>query len=272
LAVAGSLLDLIGKTPLVKLARLTGGEGPTILAKLEFLNPGGSVKDRIGLAMILDAERRGLIEPGYTIVEPTSGNTGMGLALASILRGYKVIFTVPEKMSKDKVDLLRAVGAKVVVTSSKVPPGHAANYVQVAKKIASRTPHSFIPNQYQNLANPEAHYATTGPEIWEQTGGRVDVLVAGVGTDHLSALRLVFGLRRVGLLARGELRHPLRAEAVEALRGLGLGGRECERTHGENQCDPELSCARTTQHRSKPPVSNGAPPPRLDRSANLHIW
>ena len=180
--VVGSIADLIGGTPLVSLNRVTAGLKPKVYAKLEFLNPGGSVKDRIGLAMVLEAERTGKIKPGWTIVEPTSGNTGMGLALAAVLRGYKIVFTVPDKMSRDKIDLLRAVGAKVRVTPSRAPPGHPANYVEVAREIVRRTPHSFMPNQYENRANPDAHYATTGPEIWDQTEGKVDVLVAGVGT------------------------------------------------------------------------------------------
>ena len=180
--VAEDVLALIGNTPLVRLNHVTKGMRAKVYAKLEYSNPGGSVKDRIGLSMILEAEKKGLLKKGYTIVEPTSGNTGMGLALAAVLRGYSIIFTVPDKMSRDKIDILRAVGAKVRVTPSKVPPDHPQSYVQVAKKIARETPHSFMPNQYENLANPGAHYSTTGPEIWEQTGGRIDVLVAGVGT------------------------------------------------------------------------------------------
>ena len=166
----------------MRLNKITKGIKPRVLAKLEFFNPGGSIKDRIGLAMILDAESKGLIRPGYTIVEPTSGNTGMGLAFAAILRGYKIVFTVPDKMSRDKVDLLKAVGAKVRVTPTRLPPGHPASYIEVAKRIARETPNSFMPNQYENASNPDAHYATTGPEIWAQTDGAVDVLVAGVGT------------------------------------------------------------------------------------------
>jgi len=180
--VADNIIGLIGRTPLVRLHRVAKDVEPKVYAKLEFLNPGGSIKDRIGLSMVLDAERKGLIKPGYTIVEPTSGNTGTGLAMAAILRGYKIIFTVPDKMSKDKVDLLRAFGAKVKVTTSRVPPDHPDSYIQVAKRIAKETPHSYMPNQYENPANPAAHYATTGPEVWGQTGGQVSVLVAGVGT------------------------------------------------------------------------------------------
>ncbi len=180
--VANDILELIGETPLVKLGHVAKGLAPRVYAKLEFLNPGGSVKDRVGLAMILDAERRGLIRPGYTIVEPTSGNTGMGLAIASVLKGYKIVFTVPDKMSRDKVDLLRAYGARVIVTPSNVPADHPASYVKVAERLANETPRAYMPNQYENQANPDAHYLTTGPEIWSQTKGRVDVLVAGVGT------------------------------------------------------------------------------------------
>ncbi len=182
LRVAENILDLVGNTPLVRLTRVTKDMKATVYAKLEFFNPGGSVKDRIGLAMILDAERRGLLKPGGTIVEPTSGNTGMGLALAAIQRGYKIVFTVPDKMSRDKIDLLRAVGAEVRVTPTNVPQGHPANYISLSKRIARETPNSYMPNQYENPANPAAHYASTGPEIWSQTGGRVDVVVAGVGT------------------------------------------------------------------------------------------
>ncbi len=180
--VADNILGLIGGTPMVRLNSVTKGLRPSVYAKLESFNPGGSIKDRIGLAMVVDAERRGLLKPGGTIVEPTSGNTGMGLALAAALRGYRVVFTLPDKMSRDKIDLLRAVGATVRVTPTRVPPGHPANYVEVARKIAKETPNSFMPNQYENRANPEAHYATTGPEIWTQTRGKVEVLVAGVGT------------------------------------------------------------------------------------------
>ena len=180
--MVGNITELVGNTPLVRLTKVASGTKAQIYAKLEYLNPGGSVKDRIGISMILDAERRALLKPGGTIVEPTSGNTGMGLALAAIQRGYKIIFTLPDKMSKDKVDLLRAVGAEVRVAPTNVPPGHPAGYIELAKAIAKSTPNAFMPNQYENRANPAAHYATTGPEIWSQTRGKVGVLVAGVGT------------------------------------------------------------------------------------------
>ena len=180
--VAGSILELIGWTPLVKLNRITNGLPSTVYAKLEYFNPGGSVKDRVGLSMISDAERRGVIKPGCVIVEPTSGNTGAGLALAALVRGYKIIFTVPDKMSSEKIDLLKAFGAKVIITPSNVPPDHPASYVKVAERIVRETPNAFMPNQYTNPSNPSAHYQTTGPEIWKQTDGNIDVLVAGMGT------------------------------------------------------------------------------------------
>jgi cystathionine beta-synthase len=177
-----NILETIGNTPLVKLNKLTQGLEATVLAKLEMLNPGGSVKDRIGIAMIEAAEKQGLIKPGYVIVEPTSGNTGIGLALAAVVKGYKIIFTVPDKMSKEKIDLLRAFGAKVIITPTAVAPDHPASYVKVAERIVKETPNAFMPNQYFNPANPEIHYKTTGPEIWQQTEGKIDVLVAGMGT------------------------------------------------------------------------------------------
>ncbi|MEM3833075.1 MAG: cystathionine beta-synthase [Thermoprotei archaeon] len=180
--IANNILELIGNTPLVRLNKITKGLKPTILAKLEYLNPGGSVKDRIGVAMIEAAEKEGKIKPGYTIIEPTSGNTGIGLALAAAVKGYNIIFTIPDKMSKEKIDLLRAFGAKVIITPTNVSPDDPKSYTKVAERLAKEIPNSFIPNQYFNPANPEIHYRTTGPEIWEQTDGRVDVLVAGVGT------------------------------------------------------------------------------------------
>jgi cystathionine beta-synthase len=177
-----NVLETVGNTPLVKLNKVTKGIEATVLAKLEMFNPGGSVKDRIGIAMIEAAEKQGLIKPGYVIVEPTSGNTGIGLALAAVVKGYKIIFTVPDKMSKEKIDLLKAFGAKVIITPTAVSPEHPASYVKVAERIVKETPNAFMPNQYFNPANPEIHYRTTGPEIWQQTNGKIDVLVAGMGT------------------------------------------------------------------------------------------
>jgi len=177
-----TILDVIGNTPLVRLNKVSQGLKPTIFAKLENLNPGGSVKDRIGIAMVERAEQKGLLRPGGTIIEPTSGNTGIGLAMVAAVKGYKMIFVMPDKMSEEKRSILRAYGAKVVVTPTNVPPESAEHYTKVAERLAKETPHSYMPNQYENRANPDAHYRTTGPEIWGQTGGKVDVLVCGMGT------------------------------------------------------------------------------------------
>jgi cystathionine beta-synthase len=180
--VLDSFLDAVGNTPLVRLNKITRGVQPTILAKLEMLNPGGSVKDRIGLRMIEAAERAGLLKPGGTIVEPTSGNTGHGLAIAAAIRGYKCIFVMPDKMSQEKVALLRAYGAEVVITPTAVAPESPESYYRVADRLTEEIPGAFQPNQYFNQENPQAHYETTGPEIWKQTDGQIDVLVVGVGT------------------------------------------------------------------------------------------
>lgn len=177
-----NILETVGNTPMVKLNRVTKAIKATVLAKVEFFNPGGSVKDRIAIKMIDEAEKEGRIKPGGTIVESTSGNTGAGLALVAALRGYKAIFTMPDKMSSEKVRNLKAFGAEVIVTPTAVPPESPESYYSVAKKIVKDTPNSILANQYFNPVNPEAHYATTGPEIWEQTGGKVDCFVAGLGT------------------------------------------------------------------------------------------
>jgi cystathionine beta-synthase len=177
-----SLLDAIGQTPLLRLNRLGRGLECDLVAKLEMLNPGGSVKDRIGVRMIEDAERKGLLKPGGTIVEPTSGNTGVGLAIAAALKGYRCIFTMPDKMSQEKISLLRAYGAEVVITPTAVPPESPESYYRVADRLTEEIPGAFQPNQYHNHANPDSHYATTGPELWEQTEGRITHFVVGVGT------------------------------------------------------------------------------------------
>lgn len=182
MSLGESVLDAIGNTPLVRLRRVTLGLRPRIYAKLEFTNPGGSVKDRIAAFLVADAERRHLLKKGGTIIEPTSGNTGIGLAMLAAVRGYKTIFTMPDKVSEEKRALLRAYGAEVVIAPTDLPPSSPDHYVNVAKRLARETPNSFMPNQYSNMANPKAHFATTGPEIWRQTKGKVDALVAGVGT------------------------------------------------------------------------------------------
>jgi cystathionine beta-synthase len=175
-----SIVGTIGNTPLVRLARLH--PPGNLIAKIEYLNPGGSVKERIAVEMIDRAEADGLLRPGGTIIEPTSGNTGVGLALVAAVRGYRVICTVPDKVSKEKQDLLRAFGVEVVETPTELGPDHPESYYGVASRLASEIEGAFQPNQYVNEANPRAHYETTGPEVWEQTDGAVDTLVAGVGT------------------------------------------------------------------------------------------
>ncbi len=177
-----SVLDLIGWTPLIRLNKVTRGIRTPVYAKAEFFNPGGSIKDRIGGPIIAQAEREGRLKPGGTIVEGTSGNTGVGLALAAALKGYKCIFTMPDKMSQEKVRLLKAFGAEVIITPTAVPPDHPDNYVMMAKRIAHETPNAVLANQFYNEANPQAHYDTTGPEIWEQTEGRVTHFVYAAGT------------------------------------------------------------------------------------------
>ncbi len=180
--VLDTFLDAMGDTPLVRLHTVTRGVRPAVLAKLEMLNPGGSVKDRIGIRMIESAERAGLLKPGGTIVEPTSGNTGHGLAIAAAIRGYKCIFVMPDKMSQEKIALLRAYGAEVVICPTAVPPESPESYYRVADRLAEEIPGAYQPNQYFNPENPATHYETTGPEIWRQTDGAIDVFVAGVGT------------------------------------------------------------------------------------------
>ena len=177
-----SIIDLVGWTPIVRLDRVSEDVPGTILAKLEFLNPGGSNKDRIGLAMIEAAERDGKLRPGGTIVEPTSGNTGVGLAMAAAQKGYRCIFVMPDKMSQEKISMLRSYGAEVVITPTAVDHDSPESYYSVSSRLAEEIPGGFKPDQYSNMANPEAHYRSTGPEIWEQTGGEIDAIVISVGT------------------------------------------------------------------------------------------
>lgn len=177
-----SVLEMIGWTPLVRLNSVIDGCRTPVYAKCEFMNPGGSVKDRIGLAMIEAAEADGRLKPGGTVVEGTSGNTGVALALAAAIKGYKTVFTMPDKMSTEKVKLLRAFGAEVVITPTAVPPDHPENYVMKAKAIAESIPGAVLANQFYNQANPDAHTATTGPELWEQSDGKITHFVAGAGT------------------------------------------------------------------------------------------
>jgi len=177
-----NILTTVGNTPLVRLSKVVKGFKGHYFAKVEFFNPGGSVKDRIGVEIIEEAEREGRLRPGGTIVEATSGNTGLGLAIVAAVKGYKCIFTMPDKMSIEKIRLLRAFGAEVIVTPTAVPHDSPESYTEVAKKIVRETPNSILANQYFNPKNPESHYKSTGPEIWEQTGGQIDYAVIGVGT------------------------------------------------------------------------------------------
>jgi cystathionine beta-synthase len=177
-----TVLELVGNTPIVRLDSVGGGVEPQILAKLEYLNPGGSVKDRIGLAMIEKAEAEGKLKPGGTIVEPTSGNTGVGLAIAAAKKGYRCIFVMPDKMSQEKISMLRAYGAEVVICPTAVPHDSPESYYSVSDRLAEEIPGGFKPDQYSNMSNPEAHYLQTGPEVFEQTGGEIDAIVISVGT------------------------------------------------------------------------------------------
>src|SRR5438067_8102092 len=177
-----SVLELVGDTPIVKLVSLGRGIEPRLIVKLEYLTPGGSVKDRIGLAMIDKAEQEGKLKPGGTIVEPTSGKPGVGLAIAAAQKGYRCIFVMPDKMSQEKISMLRAYGAEVVICPTAVEPDSPESYYSVSDRLAEEIPGGFKPDQYSNMSNPEAHYQLTGPEIWEQTGGELDAIVISVGT------------------------------------------------------------------------------------------
>jgi cystathionine beta-synthase len=199
-----TILELVGATPIVRLQKLAPSSGAEILAKLEYLNPGGSVKDRIGLPMIEAAEREGKLRPGGTIVEPTSGNTGVGLAIGAAIKGYRCIFVMPDKMSQEKIALLRAYGAEVVITPTAVDHDSPESYYSVSDRLAEEIPGGFKPDQYSNMSNPEAHYRLTGPEIWEQTGGEIDAIVVSVGTGGtISGLGRYFKERKPEVLIVG---------------------------------------------------------------------
>jgi cystathionine beta-synthase len=226
-------LELVGHTPIVRLERLGRDVPGELLAKLEYLNPGGSVKDRIGLAMIEAAENEGKLRPGGTIVEPTSGNTGVGLAIASALRGYRCIFVMPDKMSQEKISMLRAYGAEVVITPTAVDPHSPESYYSVSDRLAEEIPGGFKPDQYSNPANPEAHYETTGPELWEQTDeGQIDAIVISVGTggtitgvgryfkERRPEVRIV-GVDPEGSIFTADNEHPMGPYLVEGI------GKEC---------------------------------------------
>src|SRR5437867_1858998 len=220
-----TLLGLIGNTPTVRLQKLGRDLGPTLLVKLEYLNPGGSNKDRIGLRMVEAAERQGRLRPGGTIIEPTSGNTGVGLALAAGVKGYRMIFVLPDKVAPEKISLLRAFGAEVVICPTAVEPDSPESYYSVSDRLAEEIPGGFKPDQYSNMDNPEAHYETTGPEIWEQTGGELDAVVISVGTGgsitgagrYLKERNpdlLVVGADPEGSVYSGDTPHPYLVEGI----------------------------------------------------------
>jgi cystathionine beta-synthase len=223
--IRDSILDTIGETPLVRLSRIAAGLKPQIVAKLELFNPGGSIKDRVAVRLIEAAENDGRLRPGGTIIEPTSGNTGTGLAIAARLKGYRVIAVMPDKMSREKIDLLRAYGAEVVIAPTDVDPESPQSYYRVADRLTEELPGAFQPNQYRNPANPQTHYETTGPELWRQTGGRLTHLVVGVGTGGTITgmaryLReqnpdlVVVGADPVGSIYSGDEVHPYLVEGV----------------------------------------------------------
>jgi cystathionine beta-synthase len=220
-----SILDTVGETPLVRLSRVAPDVRTQIVAKLELFNPGGSIKDRVAIRLIEAAERDGRLKPGGTIIEPTSGNTGTGLAIAARLKGYRVIAVMPDKMSKEKIDLLRAYGAEVVVAPTDVAPESPRSYYRVADRLTEEIPGAFQPNQYANAANPETHYISTGPELWRQSGGQITHLVAGVGTGgtitgigrYLKERNpeiQVIGADPVGSIYSGDEVHPYLVEGV----------------------------------------------------------
>ena len=227
LRVYDDILGTVGRTPLVRLNRVARGLDCAIYAKIEFANPGGSVKDRIGLPILEDYERKGLLRSGGTVVEATSGNTGVGLAIACALKGYQAVFVMPDKMSEEKIRLLRAFGARVVITPTAVAPDDPRSYYSVSRRIVEETPNAVLANQYHNPINPAAHYDTTGPEIWEQTGGRVTDIVVGMGTGGTitgiaramrargATVRMV-GVDPVGSLLHDAWKNAGRVEGLEA--------------------------------------------------------
>ena len=223
--IKASILDTIGETPVIRLNRIAAGVKPQVVAKAEQFNPGGSIKDRVALRLIEAAEQDGRLRPGGTIVEPTSGNTGTGLAIAARLKGYRVIAVMPDKMSREKIDLLRAYGAEVVVAPTDVPPDSPQSYYRVADRLTEEIAGAFQPNQYANPANPRTHYESTGPELWRQSGGAITHLVVGVGTGgtitgvarylrERSPDLVVVGADPVGSIFSGDEVHPYLVEGV----------------------------------------------------------
>src|SRR5919204_131112 len=223
--ICESILDAIGDTPMVRINRITRGVvAAEVVAKLETFNPGNSIKDRMAVKMIEDAEKKGLLRPGGTIIEGTSGNTGMGLAIAAVVKGYRCVFTTTDKQSKEKIDALKAFGAEVIVCPTNVEPDDPRSYYSVSSRLQTEVPNSWKANQYDNLSNTQAHYETTGPEIWEQTEGRVTHLVSGVGTGgtisgvgrYLKERRpdlVIVGADPDGSIYTGDI-HPYKTEGI----------------------------------------------------------
>ena len=238
-----SILDTIGDTPLVRLSRIGAGLRPQLIAKLESFNPGGSIKDRVAIALIDAAERDGRLRPGGTIVEPTSGNTGTGLAIAARLKGYRVIAVMPDKMSREKIDLLRAYGADVVLAPTDVPPDSPQSYYRVADRLTDEIPDAFQPNQYLNEANPRAHYESTGPELWEQTAGRITHLVAGVGTGGTITGTARYLRERNPELSSSAPIPRARSTRAERRTSTRIWSRESARTSGPRRSTPRSSTA-----------------------------
>ncbi len=258
-----TVLDLVGSTPIVRLVDFGRETGATLLAKLEFMNPGGSNKDRIGISMIEAAERDGRLRPGGTIVEPTSGNTGVGLAIAAAHKGYRCIFVMPDKMSQEKISTLRAYGAEVVITPTAVEHDSPESYYSVSDRLAEEIPGGFKPDQYSNMANPQAHYETTAPELWEQTGGEVDAIVVSVGTGgSISGIGRYFKERKPEVLIVGadpegsvftaDDAHPVHPYLVE-----GIGKDTWPRDDGPRRSSTSGS-ASPTATRSSPPAASRA--------------
>src|SRR5688500_9654248 len=223
--IKDSILDTVGNTPLVRLSRIGAGLAPQLVAKVEYFNPGGSIKDRVAIRLVEAAERDGRLRPGGTIIEPTSGNTGTGLAIAARLKGYRVIAVMPDKLSTEKIDLLRAYGAEVVIAPTDVAPESPQSYYRVADRLTEEIPGAFQPNQYRNPANPQTHYDTTGPELGRRTGGRLTHLVAGVGTGgtitgiarylkEQDPAIVAIGADPVGSIYSGDEVHPYLVEGV----------------------------------------------------------
>ena len=273
MSIHADVLSAIGHTPIVKLGKVVPRDAATVLVKLEYMNPGGSIKDRMAIHILEKAEKAGLLRKGGTIVENTSGNTGVGLAVAAAVKGYRCIFTMPDKMSKEKQDTLKAFGAQVVVTPTNVPADSPESYYSVAKRIAAETPNSFYVNQYHNADNVEAHYRSTAPEIWEQTGGKFDAFVAGIGTGGtMSGCGRFFKEKDAAHPQRGRrpggLRLPLDVEDREAVRAPRLQGGGHRRGHdvrGHGSRPSSTTSARSPTPRPSPwpaawPARRGSSP------------